>query len=108
MNNNVEKHTKFYSVSDFSKRISVSTCTLRNWDNSDLLKPHHKTPGNHRVYSEEQALEYLDANSSDRKYISVITKCGVIFDVDNLNIFTDYELKSICAIIEKHIALCKK
>ena len=54
MNN--EKH---YSIEEFSKRIGVSTSTLRNWDKSGLLSAHHRTSGGHRVYTETQALEYL-------------------------------------------------
>lgn len=45
---------KYYSIREFSKIIGVSSQTLRNWDNSGRLKPHHKTVSGYRYYSDEQ------------------------------------------------------
>jgi putative resolvase len=50
---------KFYSISEFAKLIYVSVQALRLWDKSGILKPHHKTPGGNRCYSDEQIEEYF-------------------------------------------------
>lgn len=50
----------YYSIQDFALRIGVSVSTLRLWDKSGKLLPHHRTAGGHRVYSETQAVEYIN------------------------------------------------
>ncbi len=49
----------FMNIGEFAKEIGVSIPTLRNWDNSGKLKPHHRTKGNQRVYTKAQAEEFL-------------------------------------------------
>ena len=49
----------FMNIGEFAREIGVSVATLRNWDNSDKLRPHHRTKGNQRVYTKEQAEEFL-------------------------------------------------
>ncbi len=51
---------KFLTVEEFAKRIGVHPQTVRTWDNTDVLKPHHKTPSGRRLYSEEQVKEYFE------------------------------------------------
>ena len=55
-------NTCYYTIQEFAVRIGVSVSTLRLWDKRNKLKPHHKTAGGHRVYSEEQALQYIMNN----------------------------------------------
>lgn len=50
---------EFYSIKEFSEKIGVNENTLRRWDKSGKLKPHHKTIGGHRVYSSEQVEAYF-------------------------------------------------
>ena len=50
---------EYMSINEFATEIGVSASTLRNWDRTGKLTPHHRTPGNQRVYSAEQANEYL-------------------------------------------------
>lgn len=50
----------FMSIGEFAKAIGVSEPTLRNWDKSGKLKPHHRTKGNRRVYTKEQAEEFFN------------------------------------------------
>ena len=50
---------RFLSVGQFSEAIGVTIKTLRNWDKSGKLKPHHRTAGGQRVYVEEQVDEYF-------------------------------------------------
>ena len=47
------------SISEFAEAIGVSITTLRVWDKEGKLKPHHRTKGNHRVYTSSQIREYL-------------------------------------------------
>lgn len=63
MRNEVENNEqKFMTVEEFAKRIGVHPQTVRMWDKSGVLSPHHKTPSGRRLYSEEQVQEYFDNN----------------------------------------------
>ena len=44
----------FYRISEFAELVGVSTSTLRNWERTGILLPHHKTPTGYRYYSDEQ------------------------------------------------------
>lgn len=59
---------EFYSVGEFAKKLGVTVQTLRNWDKSDKLKPHHRSPSGHRYYSKEQLDGYFKcySKSGDR------------------------------------------
>ena len=41
---------KYYSVRELSRMINVTSQTLRNWDKSGKLKPHHITSSGYRFY----------------------------------------------------------
>lgn len=45
---------KYYTIHQFSKMLGISAQTLRNWDNTNKLKPHHTTESGYRYYSDEQ------------------------------------------------------
>lgn len=62
----------FYTIHTFSKMLGVTPQTLRNWDKSGKLKPHHTSGNGYRYYSKEQFLS-LD---SDKNKI-VIGYCRV-------------------------------
>ena len=49
----------FYSATEFAKKIGVSVYSLKNWEKSGKLLPHHKTPGGKRMYTDEQVAEFL-------------------------------------------------
>lgn len=51
---------KFMTVDEFAKKIGVHPQTVRSWDKSGVLIPHHKTPSGRRLYSEEQVIEYFN------------------------------------------------
>lgn len=51
---------KYYSIAEFSKILNVSAQTLRNWDKSGKLKPHHTGPSGYRYYSQEQLNQVLN------------------------------------------------
>lgn len=45
---------KYYTINKCSKILGVTPQTLRNWDRSGKLKPHHTSGNGYRYYSEEQ------------------------------------------------------
>jgi excisionase family DNA binding protein len=50
---------EFYSTKEFADLIGVHENTLRRWDKTGKLTPHHRTIGGHRVYSQEQVDNYF-------------------------------------------------
>ena len=54
-----ENELKFLTVDEFAKRIGVHPQTVRQWDKTGVLIPHHKTPSGRRLYSPEQVEEYF-------------------------------------------------
>ena len=57
--NNSGTEVKFMTVDEFAKRIGVHPQTVRSWDKSGALRPHHKTPSGRRLYSEEQVIDFF-------------------------------------------------
>ena len=104
---NKKSTDKHYSIDEFSKRIGVASSTLRNWDKSGTLVPHHRTPGGHRVYTEEQAITYLSPTITDTgiKHLGVEFADGTIVKI-HCREFSDYDLKllyySLQQIINNH------
>lgn len=45
---------KYYPINKFAKIIGVTSQTLRNWENSGKLIPHHRSDSGYRYYSEDQ------------------------------------------------------
>ena len=60
---------KYYSIHEFSKLISRTPQTLRNWDLSGKLKPHHTGANGYRYYSHQQLNELLGIIDTQRKVI---------------------------------------
>ena len=59
---------KFYSLREFRTILGVSAQTVRNWDISGKLKPHHINANGYRYYSKEQ-LQNIICNKSNDKYV---------------------------------------
>ena len=57
---------KFYSIHKFAELIGVSSQTLRNWDKSGKLHPHHVSDNGYRYYSEEQLNQVRHIPKPDR------------------------------------------
>jgi len=47
-----------YKITEFAKKLNVTTQTLRNWDKKGILKP-IKLASGHRRYTEEQLNKIL-------------------------------------------------
>jgi len=45
---------EYYTINKFAKIIGVTSQTLRNWDRSGKLHPHHTSSNGYRYYSEDQ------------------------------------------------------
>lgn len=60
---------KYYSIAETSKLLNVTAQTLRNWDKSGKLKPHHTTDSGYRYYSQEQLNRILGIKDTNRKVI---------------------------------------
>lgn len=60
---------KYYSIAEMSKLLNVTAQTLRNWDKSGKLKPHHTTDSGYRYYSQEQLNRILGIKDKSRKVI---------------------------------------
>ena len=56
--------SKYYSIREFSKILGVSAQTLRNWDASGKLHPHHTTSNGYRYYSHEQLNHVMNVKPS--------------------------------------------
>ena len=52
--------SKYYSINEFSKILGVSAQTLRNWDSSGKLHPHHTSSNGYRYYSHEQLNQVIN------------------------------------------------
>ena len=59
-----------YKAAEFAKLAAVSVKTLQRWDRDGQLKPASRTPGNRRLYSQEQ-LNTLLNRRPDRQRVSV-------------------------------------
>lgn len=44
---------RYYTIHEMTKILGVTAQTLRNWDRSGKLKPHHTSPNGYRYYSED-------------------------------------------------------
>lgn len=53
------KPVKFLTVKEFAAKIGIHPNTVRQWDETGVLKAHHKTPSGRRLYTEEQVEEYF-------------------------------------------------
>ena len=61
---------KYYSINEFSKILGVSAQTLRNWDKSGKLHPHHTSTNGYRYYSHEQLGQVMNIKTNvDKKVI---------------------------------------
>lgn len=58
--------SKYYSIHSFSKILGVTPQTLRNWDKSGKLKPHHTTKSGYRYYFSEQLNNITNVQGIDR------------------------------------------
>ena len=59
--------TKFLSISDAAKLLSVSVSTLRRWEKDGKIQPATRTSGNQRRYDPAQLLPHRDKQSDAKR-----------------------------------------
>ena len=62
----MKKQQIFYSIHSLSKMLGVTPQTLRNWDKSGRLKPHHTSNNGYRYYSEDQLSELMQDKKTNK------------------------------------------
>lgn len=50
---------KYYTIHEMTELLGVTAQTLRNWDKSGKLKPHHKSVNGYRYYAESDLNQLL-------------------------------------------------
>ncbi|GAC42129.1 IS607 family transposase [Paenibacillus popilliae] len=66
---------KMYSIGQIAKMVGVTTKTMREWDKSGKLKPHHVSESGYRYYSQVQVNELLRKKEPEKR--KVIGYCRV-------------------------------
>lgn len=66
---------KYYTIHEMTEILGVTAQTLRNWDKSRKLKPHHTSPNGYRYYSEDDLNQIL--NKPVKKQGKTIGYCRV-------------------------------
>lgn len=66
---------KYYTIHEMTDILGVTAQTLRNWDKSGKLKPHHTSPNGYRYYSENSLNQLL--NKPVAKIGKVVGYCRV-------------------------------
>jgi len=56
---------KYYTIHETKQILGVSAQTLRNWDKSGKLKPHHRSSNGYRYYSESDLNVILGKKSGE-------------------------------------------
>lgn len=52
---------RFYKTGEFAKIIGISSVTLRKWEATGKLVPHHRSPTGYRYYSDEQLIKFFNS-----------------------------------------------
>ena len=60
---------KYYTIHEVSEMLGVSAQTLRNWDKSGRLRPHHKSANGYRYYAEDDLNMLLGVKSQNGKTV---------------------------------------
>ena len=60
---------KFYSLRELREILGITAQTLRNWDYTGKLKPHHTDANGYRFYSEAQLQQILNKNANHQKLV---------------------------------------
>jgi len=60
---------KYYTIHEVTEILGVSAQTLRNWDKSGKLRPHHKSANGYRYYAEDDLNMLLGVKSRTGKTV---------------------------------------
>lgn len=56
---------RFLKITEMANLLDVHIDTLRTWDKTGKFPCHHKTPGGQRVYSTQQAADFLEISEEE-------------------------------------------
>ena len=59
----------YYSIHQAAQMLNLTSQTLRNWDRSGYLKPHHTSTNGRRYYSKEQLNQFLNIKSNTDRIV---------------------------------------
>lgn len=76
---------KFYTIHEFSKMLGVTPQTLRNWDRSGRLHPHHTSSNGYRYYSNEQLNQVLNRKIKNERIVIGYCRVSSNKQKDDLN-----------------------
>lgn len=60
---------KYYTIHEMTEILGVTAQTLRNWDRSGKLKPHHTSPNGYRYYAEDDLNMLLGVKTQTGKTV---------------------------------------
>ena len=63
------KVVKYYTIRKVREMLGVSAQTLRNWDKSGKLRPHHRSVNGYRYYAKDDLNMLLGVKSQNGKTI---------------------------------------
>ncbi len=78
----------YYSIGQFAKMVGKTTQTLRNWDKSGMLKPHHVGYSGIRYYSDSELNKVLGRKSEETR--RVIGYCRGVSDPNESKYVKEY------------------
>ncbi len=85
---------KIYRISEFAKRVNLSTSTLRRWDSNGQLVAKRRLSG-HRYYDESDVRDLLNITKLDER--KVILYCRVSSNGQKLDLASQIEAMELYA-----------
>lgn len=61
---------KKITIKEASELLGVQVLTLKRWDESGILKPSHRTPGNHRRYDYDDVIAFAQIKPTVKESVS--------------------------------------
>ncbi len=85
---------KYYTIHEMTEILGVTAQTLRNWDKSGKLKPHHTSPNGYRYYSEDDLNQLLNkpVRKQGKRWVTAVsvrqnTKDDLQRQIDDMQIY---------------------
>lgn len=84
---------KYFTIHEFAQMIDKTPQTLRNWDKTGELVPHHKAKNGYRYYTEEQYNDHVGIEKPAKKLVgycrvsSVKQKDDLQRQVENMQLY---------------------
>lgn len=76
--------SKYYSIHKMCEIIGVTPQTLRNWEKTGKLEPHHKTVNGYRYYTHEQLNQVLNIKPKTDRLVVGYCRVSSVKQKDDL------------------------